>query len=62
MYFQANSVLTETTAKVDGISSDITEMADHVMTQLTQLQVAISSSKQALQDAASIMNTIRPNK
>ena len=62
MYFQANSVLTEATAKVDGISADITEMADQVMTQLTQLQVAISSSKQALQDASSIMGTIRPNK
>ena len=62
VYFQANSVLTEATAKVDGISSDITEMADQVMTQLTQLQVAISSSKQALQDASSIMGTIRPNK
>ena len=62
VYFQANSVLTEATAKVDGISSDITEMADKVMTQLTQLQVAVSSSKQALQDASSIMGAIRPNK
>ena len=62
VYFQDNGVLTEATAKVDGISSDITEMADQVMTQLTQLQVAISSSKQALQDASSIMGTIRPNK
>ena len=62
VYFQANSVLTEASARVDGISSDITEMADKVMTQLTQLQVAVSSSKQALQDASSIMGTIRPNK
>lgn len=62
VYFQANSVLTEATAKVEGISSDITEMADKVMTQLTQLQIAVSSSKQALQDASSIMGTIRPNK
>ena len=62
VYFQANNVLTEASAKVDGISSDITEMADKVMTQLTQLQVAVSSSKQALQDASSIMGAIRPNK
>jgi len=47
---------------VDGISADITEMADQVMSQLTQLQMSVSKSKQALQDAASIMNTIRPNK
>ena len=62
VYFQANGVLSEATAKVDGISADITDMADQVMRQLTQLQMAVSSSKQALQDASSIMNTIRPNK
>lgn len=62
VYFQANSVLMEASAKVDTISTDITDMADQVMRQLTQLQIAVSSSKQALQDAASIMNTIRPNK
>ena len=62
VYYQANGVLTEATAKVDGIAADITDMADQVMAQLTQLQVAVSSSKQALQDAASIMNIIRPNK
>ncbi|MBQ7001756.1 MAG: hypothetical protein IJN67_12065 [Oscillospiraceae bacterium] len=61
VYFQANSVLTEATGKVDGIAADITDMADQVMSQLTQLQMAVSSSKQALQDAVSIMNTIRPN-
>jgi len=62
VYFQANGVLTEASAKVDTISADITDMADQVMRQLTQLQIAVSSSKQALQDAASIMGTIRPNK
>ena len=62
VYYQANGVLTEATAKVDSISADITDMADQVMRQLSQLQMAVSSSKQALQDASSIMNTIRPNK
>ena len=62
VYYQANSVLTEAAAKVDTIASDVTDMADQVMRQLTQLQMAVSSSKQALQDASSIMNTIRPNK
>ena len=62
VYFQANSVLTEAAAKVDTIATDVTDMADQVMRQLTQLQIAVSSSKQALQDASSIMNTIRPNK
>ena len=62
VYFQANGVLTEASAKVDGLSANITDMADQVMQQLTQLQMAVSSSKQALQDAASIMNAIKPNK
>ena len=62
VYFQANGVLKEASAKVDSISTDITDMADQVMMQLTQLQIAVSSSKQALQDASSIMSTIRPNK
>ena len=62
VYFQANGVLSEAAGKVDGISADITDMADQVMRQLTQLQIAVSSSKQALQDASSIMGTIRPNK
>ena len=62
VYYQANGVLSGATAKVEGISSDITDIADQVMRQLTQLQMAVSSSKQALQDATSIMNTIRPNK
>lgn len=62
VYFQANGVLTDVSAKVDTISTDITDMADQVMRQLTQLQMAVSSSKQALQDAASIISTIRPNK
>ena len=61
VYYQANNVLTQTTAKVDSISADITQMADQVMRQLTQLQAAVSSGKQALQDASSIMGTIRPN-
>ena len=62
VYFQANGVLTEAAAKVNTISTDITDMADQVMRQLTQLQMAVTSSKQALQDASSIMSTIRPNK
>ena len=62
VYFQANGVLTEASAKVDGVAAEITDMADHVMGQLTQLQMAVSASKQALQEASSIMNTIRPNK
>lgn len=62
VYYQANGVLTETTAKVDNLAGEITEMADQVMSQLTHMQMLVSSSKHALQDAASMLNTIRPNK
>lgn len=62
IYFQANGVLKEASAKVDTISSDIGGMADQVLSQLTQLQIAVSSSKQALQEASAIMNALRPNK
>ena len=61
VYYQANGVLSETTSKVDSIAGEITEMADQVMGQLTQMQMLVSSSKHALQDAASMLNTIRPN-
>jgi hypothetical protein len=36
-------------------------MADQVMSQLTQLQVAVANSKKALNEAASTMYAIRPN-
>lgn len=61
VYFQANSVLSETTAKVDVLAEDINGMADRVMNQLAQLQMLVGDSKQALQDAAALLGTIRPN-
>ena len=61
IYHQANGVLAEATGKVEHISADITALADRVAGQLTQLQMAVSSSKQVLQDAASLMRAIRPN-
>ena len=61
IYHQANGVLAEATGKVEHISADITAVADRVVGQLTQLQMAVSSSKQVLQDAASLMRAIRPN-
>ena len=61
VYHQINGVLAEATVKVDSVSTQISGMADQVMSQLTQLQVAIGNSKQALKDAASTMYAIRPN-
>lgn len=61
VYHQVSGILSQATEKMDTITGDLTAKADEVMEQLTQLQIAVSSSKQALQDAASLMNTIRPN-
>ena len=61
IYHQANGVLTEATAKVEGLSGNITELADQTMRQLTQLQVAVSGSKQTLQETLAIIRSIRPN-
>ena len=61
VYHQANGVLNEAIAKVDTATAEITAKTDEAMSQLTQLQMVVSTSKQALQDAASLMNTIRPN-
>ena len=61
IYHQANGVVAEATGKVEHISADVTALADRVAGQLTQLQMAVSSSKQVLQDAASLMRAIRPN-
>ncbi len=61
IYHQANGVLTEATNKVECLSDNITQMADQAMSQLTQLQVAVSGSKQTLQEVLAIMKAIRPN-
>ena len=60
IYHQANAVLAEAAAKVECVTAEVGPMADQVLSQLSQLQLSISNSKHALQDAVSIMNTIRP--
>ena len=61
VYHQINGVLAEVTAKVDGTAAEIGTMTDQVMAQLSQLQLAVSTSKQALKDAATTMYAIRPD-
>lgn len=60
LYQQANGALADATAKVDHAAQEVSQMADLVMTQLAQLQDAVSGSKLALRDAAATMYTIRP--
>ena len=60
LYAQANGALGDATAKVDEAASQIGQLSDRVITQLTELQNAVFGSKQALRDAAATMYTIRP--
>lgn len=57
---QANGALADATVKVDDAAQQVSEMTDRVIAQLTDLQSAVISSKQALRDAAATMYTIRP--
>lgn len=60
VYNRVNGVLADATVKVDQAAERIGGMSDHVMEQLKQLQEAVAGSKQALDDAAQTMYTIRP--
>ena len=60
LYRQTNGVLAEATVKVDQVASDIGAIADQVSEQLQMLQQAVTGSKEALQAAANLMYTIRP--
>ena len=62
VYHQINGVLAEASVKVEGVAAEVGGMADQVMSQLTQLQVAVANSKKALNEAASTMYAIRPVK
>ena len=61
MYNQANAILADATIKVDETAALIGQMSDKVMGELSELQNTVSSSKQALRDAATAMYSIRPN-
>lgn len=60
-YYQVGGVLKDATSRMDNISARLTEAADLAMKQLTQLQMTVGESKNAIQDAASLMGAIRPN-
>lgn len=62
LYFQANHILSQANTRLDHAAGDLTRLTDEVMGQITQLQVAVTSGKQALQDASSVLSTLRPNR
>ncbi len=60
LYNQMNGVLAEATAKADAVAAQVGAAADQVMVQVCQLQSAVTTGKQALQEAAAAMYAIRP--
>ena len=60
VYGQASNALTTATAKVDETAGQISDLAEAAMQQIKQLQLAISGSKQILQDTATTLYAIRP--
>jgi uncharacterized UPF0146 family protein len=60
VYRKTNGVLAEASLRVDQVATDIGGIADQVVQQLQMLQQAVTGSKQALNDAVSVMYAIRP--
>ena len=60
MYRQANGALADATTKVDDTATLIGQLSDQVIRHLSELQNAVTDSKEALRDAAATMYTIRP--
>ena len=59
IYKQANGILTEVTVRVNDMSAQVMPAADQILSQLQQLQDTVSTSRNALQDAVVILNTLR---
>ena len=60
VYHQVNGVLADASVKVDEAYGRIDGLTQQVTAQLTQLQEAVTASRQALSDAAATLYTIRP--
>ena len=60
VYHQANGVLSQAQLQVNAASKELTAATEEAMGKITALQMAIAQSRQALEDAASLMQAIRP--
>ena len=59
IYRQANGILTEVTVRVNDMAGQVVPVADQILSQLSELQNTVSTTKQSLQDAVVILNTLR---
>lgn len=61
IYRQTNGVLNEASVRVSEMADQVIPIADQILMQLSQLQSTVTASKQSLQDAVVIINTLRPD-
>ena len=60
IYRQTNGILNEASVRVNEMADQVVPIADQILMQLSQLQNTVNTTKQSLQDAVVIINTLRP--
>lgn len=60
MYDQANGVLADAAANLNGAALQVGRLAQEAMDRIASLQSAVADSKQVLADAAAALGSIRP--
>ena len=60
LYDQVNAALAEATACADETAAQVGAVADRIASQLTQIQLGLTDSKNKLKDTAASMYAIRP--
>ena len=61
IYRQTNGVLNEASVRVHEMADQVVPIADQILMQISQLQNTVNATKQSLQDAVVIINTLRPD-
>ena len=61
VYRQTNGILNEASVRVNEMADQVVPIADQILMQITQLQNTVNNTKQSLQDAVVIINTLRPD-
>ena len=61
IYRQTNGILNEASVRVNEMADQVVPIADQILMQISQLQNTVNTTKQSLQDAVVIINTLRPD-
>ena len=59
VYRQTSNILTEASVRVSDMSEKVVPIADDILAQINQLQSTVSATRQSLQEAVVILNTLR---